>query len=280
MISVASTLLLVSMVFGTVPAAWAAPVGTRNLDVRSMRRMDARELTGMRREHHSATSVVPRDADVPVPVVARAGAPEPVQPDPATEKTSKPKMRRHHAKNEEKGADAKPRAMPRFKRDAVPRRERAPSASNPEVVARKEDATSSNIAREDEKVKRTPVTPVNPGSVDKGDKSDAEKRDIPVASQRHPVVEPKPDHPTKRDAPAVESAEPSTPKVASRDHQSGNVPKEGIDKKDPSTETPDANPGAKREEAKEAATKREETNTKLIKPIAIFRRALAFEDLD
>lgn len=275
MISVASTLLLVSMVFGTVPAAWAAPVGTRNLDVRSIRRMDARELTGMRREHHSATSVVPGDADVPVPVVARAGAPEPVQPDPTTEEPSpsKPKMRRHHAKNQEKGADAKPRAMPRFKRDAIPRRE---SASNPEVVARKEDATSSNIAREDETVKRAPV---GTGSVEKDPKSDAEKRDVPAASPRHPVTEPKPVDPTKRDAPAVDPAESSTPKVASRHHHGGNGPKDGMDKKDPSTEAPGANPGAKREEVKEeTATKREET--KPIKPIAIFRRALAFEDLD
>ncbi|KAF8067594.1 hypothetical protein FPV67DRAFT_1492595 [Lyophyllum atratum] len=272
MISVAYTLLLLSMVFGTVPSAWAAPVGTRHLDVRSMRRMEARQLTGMRREHHSATSIVPRDDDPVAAVVARAGAPEDVKPD-ITAKLAKRNVRRHHAKNGDKDKDAQPRALPRFKRDAIARRER--SGSRSEVVARKEDAGSSNIARKDEKVRRdvedppvvsrsVPPTPdlyngaARGGGVKGGDKPDA----VP------------------RDAPVVERTESIHEEVVARSHGAHG----GGDKKPcakPDTTTPDTTTlDAKREEMKENTTKREETKPGPIKPIAIFRRALAFEDLD
>ncbi|GLB39326.1 hypothetical protein LshimejAT787_0604880 [Lyophyllum shimeji] len=331
MISVASTLLLVSLVFGTVPSASAAPIGTRNLDVKSMRRMqaeeltrrvDTRELTGMRRDHHSATSYVPRDDDTPTPVavVARAGSPEVVKPNPdltATTSTSpspspspKPKMRRHHAKNEDKGTgtDAKPRALPRFKRDAIPRREheqqiRSTSTSEPEVVARKEDASSSNVAREDDKVERGLFNgTAAPGGGAKGStKPDPEPRDVHdppatsaskrdagdgshVGEKMKPSDKAEPDHP-KREAPSVKPVESSVPKVAARDDgkcgSGKDCPHKDPSTQNPGTTPPPAKPETKREEVQEAATKREEKkDTKLIKPIAIFRRALAFEDLD
>jgi hypothetical protein len=283
MISVAYTLLLVSMVFGTVPSAWAAPVGTRNLDVKSMRRMEARQLTGMRREHHSATSVVPRDDDPVAAVVARAGAPEDVKPNTAT-KPLKRNIRRHHAKNEDKDKDAQPRAMPRFKRDLIAKRER--SGSNPEVVARKEDAGSSNIARKDEKAQRdvdeppvvsrsAPSIPVsyNGGARGGGVKGDDKPDAVP------------------RDTPVVKRTDSTPEEVVARHHGGGHG---GADKKPcakpettkpdtttPDTTTPDTTtPDAKREVTKEDTTKREETKPGPIKPIAIFRRALAFEDLD
>jgi len=98
MISIASTLLLVALVFSSVPSTFAAPVGTRALDVATMRRMDATNAHVARREHHSARSVVPDDSNTI-----------------KIEKEKAPRVtRRHHAKN----------IAPRYVKDAVPRRAR------------------------------------------------------------------------------------------------------------------------------------------------------------
>ncbi|KAH0581732.1 hypothetical protein J132_10874 [Termitomyces sp. J132] len=67
MITIAYAVLLVSLTFGIVPEAWAAPIGTRTVHVKTMRRMPF-EKEHMRRVHHSAMSMVQRD-DVRVATV-------------------------------------------------------------------------------------------------------------------------------------------------------------------------------------------------------------------
>jgi len=251
MISVASTLLLVSLVFGTVPSAWAAPVGTRHMDVKSMRRMETQHWPPMRREHHSATSYVPRD-DKPAPVVARAGTTEPVPP------AAEPKrvVRRNQAKREDQDKASPRKPVPRFKRDQVAKHERSDSTPKREVDPRKQDAASSNIAR-----------------------SEPAKREASTAApvDQHKRADTTP--PTN-----VERAEPSATPVKTvvprHHHNGGGGPKKDCGKPDPSSQTPDTTttPETKREEVKEVFKKRHET--KPIQPIAIFRRALAWEDLD
>jgi hypothetical protein len=210
----------------------------RNFDVKAMRRMEPQHWPAMRRDHHSATSFVPRDDD-PVPVVARAGAPEHVKPD-TTEKPPKRVARRHHAKNEERAADAPSKPMPRFKRDAVPTRKRSGSTSESEVVARKQDATSSDIARKDEQGKRDLYNgTVSAGGGHKGgDKPGPEKRDTKSGAHTPPPA--KPPINVKRTEPAPSG-------------------------------TPNKVTETKREEVKEPAMKREETKREPIKPIALFR---------
>ncbi|KAG6864901.1 hypothetical protein C0991_006471 [Blastosporella zonata] len=147
MISVKYTLLLLSLVFASVPEAIAAPVGTRSVNVKAMRRRDT-EREHMRRAHHSATvgSYVARDtipvarqvdpaAAVAVPVAAREPIIQETRHEPHTEELPGPaKMtRRHHAKNEARGSTPLPRELPRFKRDVL--------------ASRKSDATDANVAR-------------------------------------------------------------------------------------------------------------------------------------
>ncbi|KAG6867516.1 hypothetical protein C0993_001779 [Termitomyces sp. T159_Od127] len=169
MISAAYTLLLISLVFGTVPGAWAAPVGTRNVHVKTMRRAPF-EKEHMRRVHHSATSVVQRDdvhgavaalgpavtstvaspahaaprvlvpvhnaprSSESVPVVARHAGHQ--QSDTAIPETT----RRHHAKNEARGGV---RAVPRFHRDEAERR-----GVGKDQGKREDSASDANVTRE------------------------------------------------------------------------------------------------------------------------------------
>ncbi|KAF5380046.1 hypothetical protein D9615_006151 [Tricholomella constricta] len=270
MISVASTLLLVSLVFGSVPSAWAAPIGTRDTDVRAMRRMErAENFNPARREHHSATSAVPRAddpapivarADDPVTVVARAGAVDPA--DAAKEPIAKVairNMRRHHAKNEQ-DKDVKPRALPRFKRDAIPRRE---------------DATSSNVAREGEKVKRSGHTQ-GPSPVDGGVRA----RDVPKHqdnSEHTPPVTAIKRSPAATPTPVADAVVPRNHDGCEHGGDGGGL--KACNKK-PAPSAQNNTQEKKREEMKETVAKREEKKPGLTRPIAIFRRALAFEDLD
>lgn len=256
MISVAYTLLLVSLVFGTVPSAWAAPVGTRNMDVKAMRRMATEPAPIMRREHHSATSYVPRDDD-PIPVVAaRARDPELVTPEPTPRRGS----RRHRAKHGVRGTDAPSRPMPRFKRDEVSKRV---SAEQPEVVARKEDAANSDIARDGEQAKRTlPYrvgTVVLPADGSLPNPPPVQRSEAP--EKRHQSGG---HHGTPEKRLPADGSLPNPPPVQRSEapekrHQSGGH-----------HGTPE-----KREEVKDTVTKRGP-----IKTIALFRRALAYENLD
>jgi hypothetical protein len=153
--------------------------------------------------------------------------------------------------------------VPRFKRDQVTKHERSGSTPKREVDPRKQDAASSNIARS-EPAKREAITAA------------------PVAQHKRADATP----PTN-----VERAEPTATPVKTvvprHHHNGGGGPKKDCGKPDPSTQTPDTTttpengtttPETKREEVKEVFKKRQET--KPIKPIAIFRRALAWEDLD
>ncbi|KAG6915134.1 hypothetical protein DXG01_013098 [Tephrocybe rancida] len=307
MISVKYTLLLVTLAFGSVPEAWAAPVGTRSVNVKAMRRMEM-EREHMRRSHHSATSFVQRDVPVavtvpvaaravdivpvvtrgadPVPVVAREADPVPVlarEADPApvvareadatvaerhephvTSPTPTPTRmaRRHHAKNEARGSLPLPRELPRFKRD--------------EVARRKTDATDANIARNTtDPVKREPAgapqatsTPVT-----------KEKRDPSPSVHSETVAQPaatfNPKDKRNKPEPMTSSVDPlPTPTPDAKD------------KREPAPEPSVHENSAQPKPTPDAKDKREpvpapELNARApVRPIVMFRRALAFEDLD
>lgn len=216
MIAGKNTLILVALAAASaVPDVWAAPVGTRNLDVTSLRRMAEHWPAARRAQHSATTAATVNPPDAPVPVFARAGAPE-----TAKQPEEKRAVRRHHTKRELASDTVKPRAILRFQRDAAPSRH---TPVDPEVVPRKDDAMNSNVARTDgtaEQLKRA----ADPG--------------VPAGSSGGNNAEPQ-----AREAPSP------PPQVSKRSLEA-------------------------------SAVKREETQPGLIKPIAMFRRAFAFEDLD
>jgi len=246
MISVASTLLLASLVFGTVPSVSAAPVGTRAMNVREMRRMELQRSQPVRsRSHHSAIarvtrdtpvadSIVPRTEDtVAAAVVARADAP-PSNPNSSnTTTTVVQKMRRHY---ETPNVDTPPRSVPRFKRDETAKRSTPDAASA--VHARKEDATESNVAR----ARDTDILPRAEGS----------------------------SPPTTIGKRRLDNSSSGTPASHTPRQEHGDT---GLSKR-----SFVSTPSTKREEATVAdmPVKRDGP----IKPIAMFRRALAWENLD
>ncbi|KAG6828343.1 hypothetical protein H0H87_002355 [Tephrocybe sp. NHM501043] len=263
MISVKYTLLLLSLAFTSVPEAWAAPVGTRSVNVKAMRRMEM-EREHMRRSHHSAVegSFVVRDPapvtpDPSTPVVAREPAPVVARADDSTvvERTvtqpfpvSGKMMRRHHLKNEGRGSLPPPRPLPRFKRDENAKREHTP-----ELVERKTDATDANVAR----------NLTNPAP-----------RDVPAAAGGKPTADTKRElQPTghvnneKREPAPLPTSETS-PDAKKEKREPASVHSE--------TATPAPTPDSKNEKRAPEPTPAPEP----IRPIRMFRRAMAFEDLD
>jgi len=256
MISVASTLLLVSLVFVSVPSASAAPVGTRSMNVKEMRSMEfQRSQPVLRRAHHSAIapvirelaeSVVPRTEDiVAAAVVARAGAP-PSNPNNSNTTTTVQKMRRRHGTPD---TDTPRRAPPRFKRDETVRRSVTPDAVSA-IQARKEDATESNVARA--RSADMIITRAQDSS------NDVESRDN--------VVPPNPT-PTAIGKRRLDLSDPQDAHRQANGH--------------PARSEPNATSIAstKREEVVEVADMAAKRDGP-IRPIAMFRRALAGEDLD
>ncbi|RDB18651.1 hypothetical protein Hypma_014765 [Hypsizygus marmoreus] len=253
MISLASTLLLVSLLFSGVSAA---PVGTRSLDVKTMRRMaETRDTT---------TTTLPVPRNIP-DVVAK------IHHDDATH------VRRHHTNPPPKANDAHVRRMhPRHVRDAVPRK-------GTDNVARDTEAKEKRAPKPETEKTPTPRDPVD--NVARADPDRAKK----FAMRSEPAQKKKPvGKVVKRDPELVVRS--TGDKIVKRDGGDDSI--KVVVKRDPELVVKRAEPreeekprpkslyssGASPREVKEEEKKKRDDVRGPIGPIAMFRRTL--EDLD